>query len=197
MTGLSRKFLMLISSALLVACTSNPRVQSQVDESIDFGVYETYNFATRTEIEDPDLPGILELYFGAEVERQLLFKGLARSDEPDILINVSVDVEDVSAPPVRALNCPRYDDYYSRRVADSYGGEGRRPMCIYTEGLIVIELLDTKLNRAIAEGTSRVRMDERDRGASLARSVSIDVAEMFGGTPVRGGNPVTGMGRVF
>ena len=70
-------------------------------------------------------------------------------------------------------------------------------MCIYTEGSIVIELVDVELNRTIGEGTSRVRMDERDRGASLVRSVSNDVAEMFGETPVRGGNPVTGMGSVF
>jgi len=193
----SRKFFLLISSALIMACTSNPRVQSKVDDSIDFNVYETYNFGTRTEIENPDLPGTLELYFSAAVERQLLLKGLVRSNDPDILINVSVEVEDVSAPPVRALNCPRYDDYYSRRVADSYAGEGRRPMCIYTEGSITVELVDAELNRTIGEGTSRVRMDERDRGARLVRSVSSDVAEMFGETPVRGGNPVTGMGKVF
>jgi len=197
MSEFSRKFLLLISFALIMACASNPRVQSKVDDSLDFSVYETYNFGTRTEIENPDLPGTLELYFSAAVERQLLLKGLVRSDEPDILINVSVDVEDVSAAPVRGLNCPRYDDYFSRRVADSYAGEGRRPMCIYTEGSIVIELVDVELNRTIGEGTSRVRMDERDRGASLVRSVSNDVAEMFGETPVRGGNPVTGMGSVF
>ena len=197
MSEFSRKILLLISFALIMACASNPRVQSKVDDSLDFSVYETYNFGTRTEIENPDLPGTLELYFSAAVERQLLLKGLVRSDEPDILINVSVDVEDVSAAPVRANNCPRYDDYFSRRVADSYAGEGRRPMCIYTEGSIVIELVDVELNRTIGEGTSRVRMDERDRGASLVRSVSNDVAEMFGETPVRGGNPVTGMGSVF
>lgn len=196
-TEFSGKLFLLISSALIMACTPNPRVQSKVDESIDFSIYETYNFSTRTEIEDPDLPGTLELYFSAAVERQLLLRGLERSDDPDILIGVSVDVEDASAPPKRGLNCPRYDDYYSRRVADSYAGEGRRPMCIYTEGLIVVELVDAELNRKIAEGTSRVRMDERDRGARLARSVSNDVAEMFGESPVRGGNPVTGMGKVF
>lgn len=196
-TEFSGKLFLLISSALIMACTPNPRVQSKVDESIDFSIYETYNFSTRTEIEEPDLPGTLELYFSAAVERQLLLRGLERSDDPDILIGVSVDVEDASAPPKRGLNCPRYDDYYSRRVADSYAGEGRRPMCIYTEGLIVVELVDAELNRKIAEGTSRVRMDERDRGARLARSVSNDVAEMFGESPVRGGNPVTGMGKVF
>ncbi len=40
-------------------------------------------------------------------------------------------------------------------------------------------------------------MDEKDRGASLVQSVTNDVAEMFGETPVRGGNPVSGVGGVF
>ncbi len=192
-----RVFLLLVSFALIVACTSNPRVQSSHDDSLDISVYETYNFSSRTEIENPDLPGTLELYFSAAIERQMLLKGLVKSDKPEILINVSVDVEDVSAPPTRGLNCPRYDDYFSRRVADRYAGEGRRPMCIYTEGSIVVEIVDVELNRTIGEGVSRVRMDEKDRGASLVRSVTNDVAEMFGETTVRGGNPVSGVGGVF
>jgi hypothetical protein len=186
-------FLLLINFTLIVACTSNPRVQSNRDDSLDFSVYETYNFGSRTEIENPDLSGTLELFFSAAVERQLLLKGLVKSDKPDILINVSVDIEDASAPPVRANNCPRYADYYSRRVADRYAGEGRRPMCIYTEGSIVVELVDVELNRTVGKGVSRVRMDEKDRGASLVQSVANDVAEMFGETPVRDGNPVSGM----
>ena len=193
MNDFTRVFLLLITFVLIAACTSNPRVQSKYDDSLDFSVYETYNFGSRTEIENPDLSGTLELFFSAAVERQLLLKGLVKSDKPDILINVSVDIEDASAPPVRANNCPRYDDYYSLRVADRYAGEGRRPMCIYTEGSIVVELVDVELNRTVGEGVSRVRMDEKDRGASLVQSVANDVAEMFGETPVRDGNPVSGM----
>ena len=188
---------LLISLALLTACTSNPRVQSSHDDSLDMSVYETYNFSSRTEIENPDLPGTLELYFSAAVEKQLLLKGLVKSDKPDILINVSVDLEEVTSAPVRANNCPRYNDYYSRKVADRYDGKGRRPMCIYTEGSIVVELVDAELNSTIGEGISHVRMDEKDRGASLVQSVMKDVAEMFGETPVRGGNPVSGIGGIY
>ena len=189
--------LLLITFALVAACTSNSRVQSSHDDSLDISVYETYNFSTHTEIESNDLPGTLELYFNEALEKQLLSKGLVKSDEPDILINVSVDLEEVTSPPVRANNCPRYNDYYSRRIADSYDGKGRRPMCVYTEGSIVVELVDLEQNRTIGEGVSRVRMDEKDRGASLVQSVMEDVAEMFGETPVRDGNPVSGIGGIY
>ena len=197
MKVLLRVFSLLFTFAFITACTSNSRVQSSHDDSLDMSVYETYNFSSRTEIENPDLSGTLELYFSAAVEKQLLLKGLVKSDMPDILINVSVDLEEVTSAPVRANNCPRYNDYYSRKVADRYDGNGRRPMCIYTEGSIVVELVDVELNRKIGEGVSRVRMDEKDRGASLVQSVMQDVAEMFGETPVRGGNPVSGMGGIY
>ena len=193
-----RVFSLLITFAFITACTSNPRVQSSRDDSLDMSVYETYNFSSRTEIENPDLPSTLELYFSEAVEKQLLLKGLVKSDKPDILINVSVDLEEVTSAPVRGgNNCPRYNDYYSRRYADRYDGKGRRPMCIYTEGSIVVELVDLEQNRTIGEGVSRVRMDEKDRGASLVQSVMEDVAEMFGETPVRDGNPVSGIGGIY
>ena len=188
---------LLISLALLTACTSNPRVQSSHDDSLDMSAYQTYNFSSRTEIENPDLPDTLELYFSAAVEKQLLSKGFVKSDKPDVLINVSVDLEEVTSAPVRARNCPRYSDYYSRRYADRYDGEGRRPMCIYSEGSIVVELVDQEQTRTIWEGVSRVRMDEKDRGASLAQNVTEDVAEMFGEKPFRGGNPVFLSGGIY
>jgi hypothetical protein len=183
MFAIAKFSLALITSSMVAACANSPRVQSNHDGGLDFSQYEAFNFSSRKAIENPDLSGQLELYFSAAVEQQLLLRGLVRSDQPDILINVSVDVDDVSAPPARANNCPSYDDYYSRRVADSYGGEGRRPMCIYTEGTILVDMVDVALNRKIWEGVSRVRMDDRDRGASLLRSVVTDVATMFEGPP--------------
>jgi len=187
MSGASKVFLVLISFALLTACASNARVQSSYADSLDFSHYETYNFSSRTEIEDLDLQGMLELDFSAAVEQQLTWKGLVRSDSPDILINISVDTEDVIAPPVRGTLCPRYNDYYSRRFADPYAGEGRRPMCIYTEGTIKVEMVDVQLDHAIWEGVSRVRMDESDKGARLIRSVVDDVATMFTDSAARNG----------
>lgn len=185
MNECKKVFLLFFTFVLITACASNPRVQSNYDDSLDFSNYETYNFSSRTEIENPDLTGDLELYFSAAVEQQMILRGLMRSDIPDILINVSVNIEDVSAAPVRANNCPRYGDYYSRRVADSYAGTGRRPMCIYSEGSIKVDMVDAKLNRTIWEGVSHVRIDEKDRGAGLVLSVVDDVATMFDDSPAR------------
>jgi hypothetical protein len=195
MIKLSRIILPLLALTSMAACTTNPRIQSDYDDERDFGQYKTFDFSSRTEIEAPGLAADLELYFTAAVMQELQAKGLVRSGDPDILINVSVNVEDVSRPPVRGTNCPKYEDYYSRRFADSFSGEGRRPMCIYTEGSIAVELTDVAENQAIMEGVSRVRLDQNDRSASLLLSVSYDVATMFGDSPVRDGRLPPSMAR--
>ena len=187
MITLSRTISPLVALTLMASCTTNPRIQSNYDNDLGFSQYKTFGFSSRTEIEDPDLAGDLELYFGAAVMQELRAKGLVRSDDPDIFINVSVSVEDVSRAPVRGLNCPKYEDYYSRRVANGFTGEGRRPMCIYTEGSITVELTDVARNQPIMEGASRVRLDRNDRGSDLLLSVIYDVAAMFGKSPVRDG----------
>lgn len=180
MNQFTRIFLLLITFSMITACTLNPRVQANHDDGLVLSDYQTYNFSSRTEIEKPDQSEELELYFTAAVEKQLLTQGLVRSDTPDVLINVSVDLEDKSAPPIKGNNCPRYVDYYSQNRADNYDGAGRRPMCIYKEGSIKIDMVNTELNRTIFAGVSRLRLDEKDRGRRLALYAVADVATMFG-----------------
>ncbi len=199
MITLSRIVLPLVALALMAACTSNPRVQSGYDSDLDFGQYKTFDFSSRTEIEDPDLAGNLELYFSAAIMQKLLTTGLVQSDDPDILINVSVEVDDVGqAPKFGGRYCPRYENYYSN-WGDLYrfAGESRPPFCIFSQGSIIVKMVDVELNRTIWEGVSLVRLDEKDRGADLLMSVSYDVAEMFGEIPVRNGKPVSWMVSIY
>ena len=95
MIKLSRIMLPMVTITLMAACTSSPGVQSDYDGDLDFGQYQTFDFSSGTEIVGADLAGNLELYYSAAVMRELRAEGLVRSDDPDILINVSVDVEDV------------------------------------------------------------------------------------------------------
>lgn len=190
MTNLSKVLLPLAVLTLLAACSANPRVRSNFNDSVDFGAYKTYGFGSRTEAETTDLSGTLEMYFAAAVAQQLLMKGLTRSDNPDILITAKADIEDISRAPINANNCPRYEDYYSRQPAITYEGEGRRPMCIYSEGAVEVGLVDVEAGAQILEGVSRVRLDEDDRGDLLLLSVTYDVANMFGESVARNGQPV-------
>ena len=198
MIKLSRITLPLVALTLMAACTSNQRIQSNYTDNLDFSPYKTFDFTSPTETSQADLAGELQLYFSAAVMQQLHAKGLQRSDDPDILITVLIDVEDRSRPPLRGSTiCPQYEDYYSRTFfyEDKLSWEGRRPMCIYTEGTIAVDLTDVAQDKSIMEADTRVRLDKEDRGDNLLLSVSYDVATMFGESPSRDGRPPTSMAK--
>ncbi len=177
---------LLISLTLLIACTSNPRIQSDFDENVDFSQYKTFNFASPTEFVDPDFHELLLLTFSAAVEQQMLSRGYVKSDNPDVLFNVSVDVEDKSQAPSQTTGCPSYSIKKSPvAIVNSHyiNGKGRGTFCRYTEGPIKIDLVDLNLNRTIWDGVSFVRIDERERGAFLNQFIMRDVDTMFESSP--------------
>lgn len=187
MANLLRVIVLLITFVLITACASNARVQSDYKESLDFNQYETYNFRSVTAIENPDFPDLLGLTFSAAIEEQMLSRGYAKSDNPDILINVSVDVDDISRAPTYN-SCPSYLDYHNRYISKNFGtGYGNPTFCKYTEGSISIDMVDVNLNHTIWEGVSRVRIDEREKARDffLKSYIVDDVRVMFEDSPFR------------
>jgi len=193
---------LLISFVLLTACSSNPRVQSHYDASVDFSDYRTYNFSQQVETENPEFPELLQLQFSEAVERQMILRGYTMSDNPDLLIHVTIDVENKSrAPKIR--NCPSYGDYLNRgyiqyqpyRLGSSnyqpFGG--RRTMCKYTEGSIKVEMIGVEQKRTIWTGVSLVRIDENDRNLVLALNIINDASLMFEDYPSRVHQQIAGM----
>ena len=191
MSKLFQVLALLITFALITACASNPRVQSGFDDSVDFSQYKTFNFLSQTEIVDPDFHDILGLTFSAAIEQQMRSRGYVKTDNPDVLINVSVDVEDKTRAPSHAHGCPSYSTNSNAFISSSYiAGKGRGTFCRYTEGPIKIDMVDLKLNRTIWDGVSRVSIDERERGILLDSFIVGDVATMFEGSPFSARLPV-------
>lgn len=182
MTSLSRIIVPLITLLLVTACASSPRIQSDFKKDLDFSQHQTYNFSNVTAIENPDFPDLMGLLFSAAIEEQMLSRGYVMSDNPDILINVSVDLVDKQRAPNQAGNCPNYGDFYSRKPTKYYQYSGRpqgrlaesRPtFCDYSEGTIKIDMVDAKLKRMVWQGVSSVRIDEKERGFLLNGSSDI------------------------
>jgi hypothetical protein len=183
--------IVLVSALILIsACASDSRVQSDFDQSMDFSQYKTYNFHSQTEMENPEFDSVVGLTFSAAVEKQLLARGYTKSDQPDILIDVSVDVEEKSRAPTPSHGCPSYSSNNSAFISTSVlAGQRRGTYCQYTEGPVKIEMVDTKLKRTIWEGTSIVRIDERERGILLSAFIVRDVETMFADSPFNARQP--------
>ena len=160
---------------------------------MDFSQYQTFNFGSQTEILDPDFHDLMGLTFSAAIEEQMRSRGYVKSDNPDVLINVSVDVEDKTQAPSATSGCPSYSIKKSSvAIVNSYyiDGKGRGTFCRYTEGLIKIDMVDLKLNRTIWEGVSFVLIDERERGVFLNSFIVGDVDTVFEGSPFSARLPV-------
>ena len=182
MTHFLRIVVSLITFVLLTACAAPARVQSSFNKSLDFSLYETFNFGSATAIENPDFPDLLGLLFSAATEEQMFSRGYVKSDNPDILINISVDLIDIQKAPRQNGKSPSYGDYYSREHTEYYKYSGRpqarlpetrRTFCDYSEGSIKIDMVDVQLKRTIWEGVSFIRIDERERGFLLNGSGDI------------------------
>ena len=127
---------------------------------------------------------------------------LAAAPNPDILINITVDVEDKSRPPKGRI-CPRYGDYLSRGATQgqpyNFGSSNYQPvggggtMCNFTEGSITIDMIGVELMRTIWTGVSNVRIDENDRNLMLARYIANDTVIMFENYPFRVHPQVAGL----
>jgi len=181
MVSLLRVIVLLITFMLVTACASNARVQSDFENGLDFSQYDTYNFRKPAVIENPAFTQFLGQSFRSAIEPQMLVRGIAKSDNPDVLINVTVDVEDISRAPAHN-SCPSYGDYYSRYLGKNLGsGGGDTPFCRYTEGTIKIDMVDVEQERTIWKGVSRVRIDKREQGQNftLQRYIIADVGVMF------------------
>jgi len=124
----------------------------------------------------------------------MFLRGYTLSDNPDVLIDVTIDVENKSrAPKIR--NCPTYGDYLNRgsvqyqpyRLGSSNYQPvgGRSTMCKYTEGSITVNLIGVELKRAIWTGVSLVRIDENDRNLVLTLNIINDASLMFENYPFR------------
>ncbi len=162
------------------------RINSSYDDGLDFSKYETFNFHSQTEISNPDFHEFLGLTFSTAIEQQMLSRGYVRSQNPDILINVSVDVEDKRSAPRRPESriCPSYTDYRSRKVSLKFtADEARGYVCQFTDGSIKIDMVDVEQSRKIWEGVSLVRIDYRERGDQLNLYIDSDVYNMFEGSP--------------
>ena len=180
----------LISIALITACGSTTKIHSDYDRSIDFSQYKTYGYFSPMGIENPNYSSLLGQMFRDAIDAQMLPRGYVKSDNPDILINVSARLEDKTR--VTTMSDPMYGGYYGYRggMYDPWGGYGygtTTHVSQYTEGTVNVDMVDIRQKRMIWEGVAIGRVDEKKKNENLRQDIMTGVAEMFEGYPFRAG----------
>lgn len=191
------KYLRLITPimifALITACGSTTKIHSDYDRSVDFSQYKTYGYYSPMGIENPNYSSLLGQMFRDAIDVQMKQRGYVKSDNPDVLFNVSARMQDktrVTTTSSPAMYGGYGGGYYGYRggLYDPWGGYGygtSTHVSQYTEGTVNIDMVDPRLKRMLWEGVAIGRVN--DKNDNLREDVMTGVAEMFEGYPFRAG----------
>lgn len=185
--------------------TSNSRIHSGYEESLRFRPFKTFNFSGPTEVDKPDISELLVLQFSAAVEEQMLKRGYSKSDNPDVLINISVDLKDATSAPKISRTwtsgsgvCPSYRFYNGGPRAPSSSGS-MPTLCEFKEGSVRVDMVVVKLSRAMWSGVSLVRIDKDEARSNvisqrtLLSPIIADTNIMFENYPFRFHQEIDGL----
>jgi len=163
----------LLLGGLLSACSSGLTVRSDIDPTVDFNQYTTYNFFEPMGIESGYNSPLFGEHFRASIANELTSRRYRTSDKPDLLINVTIRGDDKVK--MRSYSAPYMSGgYYGRPGGASYGSAvgvgisaGRAPT-MTTEASVFIDFVDFEQHRVVWQGvavidvTDKVAMQLRD-----------------------------------
>jgi hypothetical protein len=187
-----RIFTTLITFTLITACSTPVKIHSDYDHSIDFSQYKTYGYYSPMGIENPNYSSLLGQMFREAIDAQMLPRGYVKSNNPDILINVSARLEDKTKVTTTTDPMMYGGGYYGYRggMYDPWGGYGygtSTHVSQYTEGTVNVDMVDVKQKRMIWEGIAIGRVNEKEKNDELRADINSGVAEMFENYPFRAG----------
>ncbi len=184
------KTVILTSAALLLAsCASKPTIKTDYDHSIDFSKYKTYGFFNPMGIENPNYSSIYGSIFRGAISKEMESRGYTKSDNPDLMINVSGKMKDKT----RVTTSPAmHGGYYGYRGGryGAWGGYGygsSTHVSNYTEGTVNVDLVDVGLKRMVWEGVAVGRVSEKKTNEETRANIQAGIQEMFAGYPFRAG----------
>ena len=159
---------------LLAACASGPSIVSNTSQGTDFGAFKTYNFFPQLGTDRSN--GVrtpISSRLMASMEREMEARGLSRSDSPDLLIDFNVWAEDrvdIRSTPSHTVHRSHWNRGFS--TWPTYNTTVRQ----YTEGSLLIDLIDPRKGVLVAEAVASQRIS--DNSFDQAQSDSL-VAELM------------------
>lgn len=140
------KILSFLSLIILTSCGSMINVNSDYDSKVDFSAYKTFAFyktgIDKVEISDLDKRRILNA-----IDQQLTAKGLTKSENPDLLINIFTKTRE-------QVNVNQFNAGWGYGWGwNPYMMGGRQTtVTTSTEGTLFIDFIDAKKKEMIWQG---------------------------------------------
>lgn len=141
------KLLFPVVALLLVTSCLSVRVVSDYDQEADFNSYKTFAFyktgIDQVEVSDLDKKRILR-----SIEKEMLARGFVKSDKPDLLVNIMTKAN----KRVNVNNNAYFGYGWGWRPWYWGGGPMMSTVTTRTEGVLYIDLIDTKQKELVWQG---------------------------------------------
>lgn len=199
----ARLLLGMVLLAMLAACTTGPRVRTDLDPQANFAQYTTFAFYKPLAMESPGYSSFMTDTIKASVRRQMESRGY-RYDEvaPGLRINFQGLVRDK----VDVFNAPGYGFGYGGFGYGGYGygyrgrggfyggggpywGWGGAPSVYqYREGVLTLDFVDSAANHLVWTGVASERVGGGKTPQARAAAVDQAVAAVFAQYPFTAGS---------
>ncbi len=162
----------LLLTLFLGACSSGLSVRSDIDPTADFSRYTTWNFFDELGIEGGYNSPVFGEHFRAAITREMNERGYRKSDNPDLLVNVTLRTDDKVR--MRSYTQPYMSGNYYQRPGGAYYGSSvgvgvsvSSRATKTTEASVFIDLVDNEKDRMSWQGVAVI--DANDKVARQLR----------------------------
>ena len=146
------------ASLLLGACASGPNTYSSADSSVDFRQYQSFAFMDELHTDKNGYQSLETTYLKDAVANEMARRGFVKSEQPDIVINFSID----SQEKIRSHNIPVSGIYADPFWGYSYGVGYETRIQQFTVGYLNIVAVEAASNRTVWEGKTEGRITRKD-----------------------------------
>lgn len=184
-------FIVAVTAALLLAgCASGPKINTDYDHTADFSKFKTYGFFDPLGIENAKYSSIYGSIFREAISKEMASRGYTKSDDPDLMINVSGRLQDKTK--VTTTSDPYMGGYYGYRRGfyGTWGGYGygtQTYVSNYTEGTVNVDLVDRVEKKMVWEGVAVGRLKENKTNEEMRTNINNGIKDMFSAYPFRAG----------
>ena len=169
----------IAAGLVLGGCASSPATVSSADHSVDFNRYQTYAFVQDLSTDQASYQSLESTFLKNAVAAEMERQGFKQSDNPELVINFSID----SQEKVRSRSVPSSALYVDPYYGYGYGMGYETRIDQYTEGRLNIVAVDVKSNRLVWEGSTKGRITAKVE-ENIQLTLDEAVTEVFSQFPV-------------
>ena len=183
-----RRSLLAIFVLLVTAWASTPNTFSNADPSVDFSQFNSFGYFSTLSTDNAQYQSLVSNFLKVAVAQELVVRGLVHDEEnPDLRVNFYINTKDK----IKTRSVPTAGGYYDYRdpFYDPWGGYGgmganyQTRVDQYTEGTLNIDVVDSKTNKLVWEGSVVGRLTEKDV-RNMEQTVDEAVADVMVNFPI-------------